>query len=94
MNKFPGNDAMNELASREPVPELPAPEIRVKLRQAFSVTQAELAVALGVSRQTVNAWERGSKEPSGENRQRYAKLLRTWDAKSATRKRADAHRKG
>lgn len=66
-----------DIESREPIPELPPAPERARLRRSRGVTQKELASALGVSRQTITAWERGS-EPTGENRANYARILRTW----------------
>jgi DNA-binding transcriptional regulator YiaG len=76
----------NDLANRQPPAMLPAPRIRKKLRETFKVTQLELARALGVSRQTVIAWEGGAQEPGGEARERYAELLRTWQSRAKAQK--------
>jgi DNA-binding XRE family transcriptional regulator len=64
-----------ELANREPVPSLPALKERARLRKTFGITQQKLADAIGVSRQTINEWEGGHKEPSGTNRVNYAAAL-------------------
>jgi DNA-binding XRE family transcriptional regulator len=80
-------DSLNELANREPPPELPAARERAKLRRAFGVTQAEIAKALGVTRQSVISWERGSTEPAGKTRQQYAELLRTWQSRAEAQER-------
>jgi DNA-binding transcriptional regulator YiaG len=72
-----------DLINRDPVPSLPCPETRAALRRAFGITQIALAKALGVSRQTVRAWEKGEKEPAGDNRQRYSELLRAWQDRAA-----------
>ncbi|MEU8653202.1 helix-turn-helix domain-containing protein [Streptomyces sp. NPDC048737] len=54
---------------------LPPPEERRRLREKRSLTQAQLAARLGVSRETVRAWETGRSTPSGRKRESYAKLL-------------------
>lgn len=54
---------------------LPAPKERRRLRERRSLTQAQLAARLGVSRETVRAWETGRSTPSGRKRESYAKLL-------------------
>jgi DNA-binding XRE family transcriptional regulator len=69
---------MTDLANREPIPELPRPKECVRLRKAFGITQDVLAKSLGVSRQTIIAWEYGRKEPMGEKRNNYAAILAAW----------------
>ncbi|MEV6617853.1 helix-turn-helix domain-containing protein [Streptomyces sp. NPDC051051] len=54
---------------------LPPPKERRRLRERGSLTQAQLAARLGVSRETVRAWETGRSTPSGLERESYAKLL-------------------
>ncbi|MFJ9716629.1 helix-turn-helix domain-containing protein [Streptomyces sp. NPDC101213] len=54
---------------------LPPPRERRRLREKGSLTQAQLAARLGVSRETVRAWETGRSTPSGRKRDSYAKLL-------------------
>ncbi|MFC9289227.1 sigma factor-like helix-turn-helix DNA-binding protein [Streptomyces sp. NPDC057052] len=54
---------------------LPPPRERRRLRERGSLTQAQLAARLGVSRETVRAWETGRSTPSGLKRESYAKLL-------------------
>lgn len=63
---------------RAPIPSLPEPAERIRLRKLFRTTQREIAAHIGVTRQMVNRWERGHSEPSGENRERYAELLAAW----------------
>ncbi|MFD5267084.1 helix-turn-helix domain-containing protein [Streptomyces sp. NPDC058335] len=54
---------------------LPPPGERRRLREKASLTQAQLAAQLGVSRETVRAWETGRSTPSGRKRESYGKLL-------------------
>jgi DNA-binding transcriptional regulator YiaG len=54
---------------------LPTPSDRVRLRRALGIQQLEVARAVGVSAQSVWAWETGRSEPSGQHRRRYAELL-------------------
>ncbi|CAM5695831.1 helix-turn-helix domain-containing protein [Streptomyces aurantiogriseus] len=54
---------------------LPPPEERRRLRETGSLTQAQLAERLGVSRATVRAWETGRTSPRGRQREAYAHLL-------------------
>ncbi|MGW3053336.1 telomere-associated protein Tap, partial [Kitasatospora sp. NPDC001175] len=59
---------------RRPMP-LPPPNERVRLRTEYGLTKAETAKALGVSASSLTAWESGQREPQGEARAAYAKLL-------------------
>lgn len=54
---------------------LPPPGERVRLREAAGLTQAAVAQALGVRVPSVQAWERGSAEPTGERLEAYRRLL-------------------
>ncbi|WP_344016761.1 helix-turn-helix transcriptional regulator, partial [Streptomyces thermospinosisporus] len=54
---------------------LPTPAERKQLRRAARLTQAQVAQALGVSRETVSAWETGRWEPTGTTRTHYQRLL-------------------
>ncbi|MEU5280671.1 helix-turn-helix domain-containing protein [Streptomyces asoensis] len=60
--------------TRSPAP-LPSPERRRHLREAASLTQAQLARRIGVTRGTVRAWESGRTTPRGPRREAYADLL-------------------
>ncbi|WP_320782058.1 helix-turn-helix domain-containing protein [Streptomyces sp. CRN 30] len=54
---------------------LPPPKARRRLREAASLTQAQLAARVGVTRETVRAWETGRTTPRGRKREAYAKQL-------------------
>lgn len=71
------NDVLRELASK-PIPRLPEPAERIRLREAFGITQQTLADAIGISRRSVHAYEHGKSEPTGENRVKYAEILAHW----------------
>ncbi|MDX2921018.1 MULTISPECIES: helix-turn-helix domain-containing protein [Streptomyces] len=57
------------------VPPLPSPKERRRLRQAKSLSEEEVAVAVGVTRATVRSWETGRTNPRGRKRALYAKLI-------------------
>ncbi|MFE1292714.1 helix-turn-helix domain-containing protein [Streptomyces sp. NPDC058751] len=61
--------------TQSPATPLPAPEERRRLRENRSLTQADVATRLGVSRSTVRSWEKGRSTPRGHTREAYAKLL-------------------
>lgn len=67
----------NDIANREPVPQLPPATERRRLRLAFGVTQDELAESLGVTTRTVRRWENGM-DPTGPTLIRYGKILAKW----------------
>jgi DNA-binding XRE family transcriptional regulator len=69
---------INDLMRLSPVPDLPEPGERARLRQLFGISQAQLARSIGVSRNTLIAWERGTKNPAGDNREAYAAILSAW----------------
>ncbi|MEU4118908.1 helix-turn-helix transcriptional regulator [Kitasatospora sp. NPDC028055] len=54
---------------------LPEPAERAWLRTEYGLTKAETAKALGISTSTFTAWESGQRDPQGEGRAAYAKLL-------------------
>ncbi|MFE5893653.1 helix-turn-helix domain-containing protein [Streptomyces sp. NPDC056462] len=58
-----------------PASPLPPPKERRRLREAASLTQAQVAERVGVSRETVRAWENGRTTPRGLRREAYAHLL-------------------
>lgn len=63
--------------TRSPATPFPPPETRRRLREAASLTRAQVAVRLGVTRGTVRAWETGRATPRGRKGEAYAKLLST-----------------
>ncbi|MFE9426995.1 telomere-associated protein Tap [Kitasatospora sp. NPDC006697] len=67
-------DALLAAGPRSIVP-LPDPEERARLRTAYGLSKAETAKALGVSTSTFTAWETAQRDPQGEARAAYAKLL-------------------
>lgn len=54
---------------------LPPPGERRRLREAASLTQAQLAARLGVPKGQVRAWESGRSAPRGRTREAYVELL-------------------
>jgi DNA-binding transcriptional regulator YiaG len=70
--------SIRALTERAPVTDLPEPAERAQLRDAFGVSQAELAAALSVARQTVITWEKGTHNPVGKKRALYAQILDSW----------------
>ena len=67
---------------------LPEPAQRARLRTDYGLSQAEVAEALGVARNTVAGWESGRSEPQGATRAAYAKLLEGMAAQLAPRSEA------
>ncbi|MFF3408455.1 helix-turn-helix domain-containing protein [Streptomyces sp. NPDC002742] len=61
--------------TQSPVTPLPAPKERRRLREGRSLSQADVATRLGVSRATVRSWESGRSAPHGSLREAYASLL-------------------
>ncbi|MFI6689176.1 helix-turn-helix domain-containing protein [Streptomyces sp. NPDC050485] len=58
--------------------DLPKPDVRVRLRRASNLTQAQVAEALGVTPLAVLRWEKGQSEPRAERRKAYLRLLNGW----------------
>ncbi|MFJ9638158.1 helix-turn-helix domain-containing protein [Streptomyces sp. NPDC101178] len=54
---------------------LPSPKERRRLREAKSLTEQQVAEAVGVTRATVRSWETGRTSPRGRKRALYAKLI-------------------
>ncbi|MEI5035616.1 helix-turn-helix domain-containing protein [Streptomyces sp. S1A(2023)] len=57
------------------VPQLPSPKERRRLREAKSLSEEQVAAAVGVTRATVRSWETGRTSPRGRKRALYAKLI-------------------
>ncbi|MFE7123706.1 helix-turn-helix domain-containing protein [Streptomyces sp. NPDC057617] len=57
------------------VPPLPPPKERRRLRESRSMTEKQVATAVGVSRATIRSWEAGRTTPRGRKAEIYAKLL-------------------
>jgi DNA-binding XRE family transcriptional regulator len=80
-----------DLASLMPIPELPEPSERIRLRNLFKATQSDLATEIGITRKAVYAWEHGISNPVGLNREAYAALLKSWaDTEKLTREAREA----
>ncbi|WP_405715960.1 helix-turn-helix domain-containing protein [Streptomyces sp. NBC_00046] len=54
---------------------LPSPKERRRLREAKSLSEAQVAAAVGVTRATVRSWETGRTTPRGRKREAYARLI-------------------
>jgi DNA-binding transcriptional regulator YiaG len=54
---------------------LPAPAVRVAIRQAAGVSRRQLARAIGVSPTALGYWEHGQRTPSRQHVGRYVGLL-------------------
>ncbi|MGN5376941.1 helix-turn-helix transcriptional regulator [Streptomyces lasalocidi] len=54
---------------------LPPPAERRELRRKARLSQAQVAQAVGVTRETVSAWEAGRWEPTGDARIKYRRLM-------------------
>ncbi|MFI9768428.1 helix-turn-helix domain-containing protein [Streptomyces sp. NPDC052415] len=61
--------------TQSPATPLPPPKERRRLREAQSLTQAQVAARVGVPRETVRAWETGRMTPRGRKREAYAQVL-------------------
>lgn len=56
-------------------PQPPSPKERRRLREAKSLSEEQVAAAVGVTRATVRSWETGRTSPRGRKRVLYAKLI-------------------
>ncbi|WP_326679220.1 helix-turn-helix domain-containing protein [Streptomyces sp. NBC_01237] len=54
---------------------LPSPKECRRLREAKSLTEEQVAAAIGVTRATVRSWETGRTSPRGRKRAAYARLI-------------------
>ncbi|WP_189715427.1 helix-turn-helix domain-containing protein [Streptomyces chryseus] len=66
-----------------PAATLPSPKERRRLREAKSLTQEQVAAALGITRETLKAWESGRVNPTRRKRAAYAKLLASFRDETA-----------
>ncbi|MFE7758532.1 helix-turn-helix transcriptional regulator, partial [Streptomyces sp. NPDC057429] len=55
---------------------IPPPAERQRLREAASLSRAQVAAAVGVGRTTVANWETGHSDPTPPGRLPYLKLLK------------------
>ncbi|WP_055493256.1 helix-turn-helix domain-containing protein [Streptomyces sp. TP-A0356] len=69
--------------TQSPASPLPPPKELRRLREAESLTQAQVAAMVGASLETVLSWETGGTAPQGRHRETYARLLAGWAAKNA-----------
>lgn len=65
--------------TQSPAIPLPPPKERRRLREAASLTRAQLASRVGVTSETVRGWETGRSTPRGRKGEKYAKLLGSLD---------------
>ncbi|MEU6125902.1 helix-turn-helix domain-containing protein [Streptomyces sp. NPDC047123] len=68
---------------QSPATPLPSPKERRRLREAKSLSQADVAAKVGVTRETVRSWELGRTSPRGRKREAYARLLDVVPAETA-----------
>ncbi|WP_053674593.1 helix-turn-helix domain-containing protein [Streptomyces sp. NRRL B-1140] len=61
--------------TQSPALPLPPPKERRRLREAASLTRAQLASRVGVTSETVRGWETGRSTPRGRTGEKYTKLL-------------------
>ncbi|MFJ8592941.1 helix-turn-helix domain-containing protein [Streptomyces sp. NPDC093598] len=61
--------------TQSPAIPLPPPKERRRLREAASLTRAQLASRVGVTSETVRGWETGRSTPRGRKGEKYARLL-------------------
>ncbi|GHH41042.1 helix-turn-helix domain-containing protein [Streptomyces candidus] len=73
---------------------LPPPKERRRLREAKALSQAQVATILGVTRETVRAWETGRTTPRGHKGEVYAGLLAGIEEELRTEGRATPARTG
>ncbi|MFJ8231628.1 sigma factor-like helix-turn-helix DNA-binding protein [Streptomyces sp. NPDC094448] len=99
MTRRPPSSSSSSPSSPPPSPPpsqtpLPAPKERRRLREERSMSEEQIARALGVTKATVRAWETGRGEPRGRRREAYAKLLAPPEASSAPARPQDEHQSG
>ncbi|MFJ4153169.1 helix-turn-helix domain-containing protein, partial [Streptomyces galbus] len=80
----PVTAVLDRISFAGPVPRLPEPAERVRLREAFGWTVTQMGRASGVRRETVWTWESDPpRTPRGEKGQRYARILAYFAAELA-----------
>ncbi|MER8042414.1 sigma factor-like helix-turn-helix DNA-binding protein [Streptomyces sp. NPDC094032] len=73
------------MSPTSPTASLPSPKERRRLREALSLSEEQVAEAMGVTRATVRSWETGRSAPRGRKREAYAKLLGVYEEPKAPR---------
>ena len=73
---------------------LPSPKERRRLREAKSMSEQEIATAVGVTKATIRSWESGRSAPRGRRREVYAKLLTEPDPTPGSAPDPEAERTG
>ncbi|MDG9708353.1 helix-turn-helix domain-containing protein [Streptomyces sp. DH10] len=68
--------------TQSPAIPLPPPKERRRLREAASLTRAQLASRVGVTSGTVRGWETGRSTPRGRKGEKYARLLNSLGAQA------------
>lgn len=72
----PAQSVLAQISEDGPVPPLPSPAERTRLRERWGWSKQQLGNALGVARETVWTWEKEPpRTPRGAVGQRYARLL-------------------
>ncbi|MEU6662137.1 helix-turn-helix domain-containing protein [Streptomyces sp. NPDC046821] len=69
--------------TQPPATPLPPPRERRRLRESKSLSQAQVAERVGVTRETVRSWEAGRSTPKGRKRTAYATFLASVEAEHA-----------
>ncbi|MGW7306567.1 sigma factor-like helix-turn-helix DNA-binding protein [Streptomyces sp. NPDC054835] len=73
------------MSPTSPTVSLPSPKEQRRLREALSLSEEQVAEAMGVTRATVRSWETGRSAPRGRKREAYAKLLGVYEEPTAPR---------
>jgi DNA-binding transcriptional regulator YiaG len=68
---------------------LPGPAARMAIRRRTHVSRERMAAELGCHVISVARWERGTRNPRGDLRIRYARLLRLLDEVATSAERSD-----
>lgn len=77
MVRQPGHMTVEALERRlKAARDLPPPGVRRALREAAGLSLADVADAVGVSRQAVGHWEDGTRFPRPEHLEPYVQVLR------------------